>query len=313
MLNRRLLRIKTLQILYAYYKSAYKTIFDAERELFHSVEKSYELYLLLLEMLPEISHQAFLRADLMEQRISLEKSEALQYKPLANNAICKFLEENKLFQAKLQKHSLNWQDNMKLVRDFMAQTIESDIYKEYIKEPQTFAGDKKIALFIITDLLPASESLDFYLEDKSIYWNDDIEFLLEMVVKSIKTIDENLPGKFDLHSQFNAEEDRYFMLHLYRKTVEDYDRYTDIIEKNLAHWKLDRVAEIDLLLIKMAIVEAVQFPSIPVKVTLNEYIEIAKFYSTEKSGMFINGMIDKICKQLVEEKIIVKEGRGLND
>mgnify|MGYP001806070517 CR=1 FL=1 len=313
MLNRRLLRIKTLQILYAYYKSAYKSIADAEKELFYSVEKSYELYLMVLQILPEIAHQAFLKADIIEQRIVLEKSDAIKYKRLANNHIINSIVENKELRNKLEKCSLNWNDNQKLMRDFMATVIESEIYVQYLLEPQTFAGDKKIALYIITDVLPVSESLDFYLEDKSIYWNDDIEFILEMVVKTIKSIDEQSGIDFELHSRFNNSSDREFIEILFRKTIDDYNKYTDLIEKNLEHWKLDRVAEIDLLLIKMAIIESVQFPSIPLKVTLNEYIEIAKYYSTDKSSLFINGMIDKIVKQLVEEKVIVKVGRGLND
>jgi len=311
MLNRRLLRIKTLQVLYAYQKTAYKSIADAEKELLASVDKSYELYLLMLELFFDIAHQAGLRAELIGNRIINDRSESLKYTPLANNAVANLIGENRELQRRLTASTLSWNDNIPLVKDYMSQIIESEFYQEYITGEQNFANDKKLALTVVTDIFPLNESLYSYLEDKSIFWNDDIEFMLEMVVKTIRGIDEKKGAQFDILPKYNNTTDKEFLITLCRRAINERERYNGIVEKNLENWNLDRIAEIDLLLIQMAIIESVEFPSIPVKVTINEYIEIAKYYSTEKSGVFINGMVDKIVKQLVADKTINKEGRGL--
>jgi N utilization substance protein B len=313
MLNRRLLRIKVLQIVYAHTFSVEKPIFETEKELLFSVEKSHELYLLIFELLLDIAHQATLKGELIENREVTDRSDSVKYKRLAENKIIQIIDSNREFKRKMLSSGQTWNDNISLVKDYLNQIIESDFFTKYIEEESSFASDKKLILTIVSDIIPLNESLFAYIEDKSIYWNDDIDFILEMAYKTLKNIDENNNGSFDVLETYSNDLDKQFLLTLFRKCITDFQKFTEIIEKNLENWKLDRVADIDLLLIKMAIIEAIEFNSIPLKVTLNEYIEIAKFYSTENSGTFINGLIDKIYKELVTDKVIIKTGRGLID
>jgi len=314
MLNRRLLRIKVLQIVYAHTFSSEKPVFESEKELLFSAGKSHELYLLILELLTDIAHQAKLKAELIENREVTDRSDAIKYNRLADNTLIAAISSNREFKSKIKSSGQTWNDNLTLVKDYMNQIFESTFFNKYIEnEEPTFILDKKLALYIISDIIPLNESLFNYIEDKSIYWNDDIDFILEMVYKTVKNINENDANSFEVLSPFSNEDDKEFGITLLRKCIVDFNKYSEIIEKHLENWQLDRVAEIDLLLIKMAIIEAVEFNSIPMKVTLNEYIEIAKYYSTENSGTFINGLIDRIYKQLITEKVIVKTGRGLID
>jgi transcription antitermination protein NusB len=314
MLNRRLLRIKVLQIVYAHTFSSEKPVFESEKELLFSAGKSHELYLLILELLTDIAHQAKLKAELIENREVTDRSDAIKYNRLADNTLIAAISSNREFKSKIKSSGQTWNDNLTLVKDYMNQIFESSFFNKYIEnEEPTFILDKKLALYIISDIIPLNESLFNYIEDKSIYWNDDIDFILEMVYKTVKNITENDANSFEVLSPFSNDDDKEFGVTLLRKCIVDFNKYSEIIEKHLENWQLDRVAEIDLLLIKMAIIEAVEFNSIPMKVTLNEYIEIAKYYSTENSGTFINGLIDRIYKQLVTEKVIVKTGRGLID
>jgi len=314
MLNRRLLRIKVLQIVYAHTFSKEKPVFESEKELLFSVGKSHELYLLIIELLTDIAHQAKLKAELIENREVTDRSDAIKYNRIAENLLIKAISTNREFKARIKHSGQTWNDNITLVKDYLNQVFESSFFNRYIDNSEkSFAQDKKLALHIISDIIPLSESLFNYLEDKSIYWNDDVDFILEMVYKTIKNINENDAQSFEVLSPFSNDADKDFGIVLLRKCIVDYDKYSTIIEKQLDNWQLDRVADIDLLLIKMAIIEAVEFTSIPLKVTLNEYIEIAKYYSTENSGTFINGLIDRIYKQLVTDKVIIKTGRGLID
>ncbi len=311
MLSRRLFRIKILQIVYAHHLSTEKSLKDSEKELLFSVTKSHELYLLLLQLLVDVAHQANLKAELIENREVTDKSDAVKFHKLANNEVINALSHNRDFQKKISGTKQSWNDNIALVKDFMNQIIESDIYREYLEKESSFKADKAMALSIISDFFPLSEWLFSHIEEKSIYWNDDVDFIMEMVYKTIKNADENDSSKIEILEPFQNDEDREFLITLFRKVITEFNTYTEVIEKSLENWKLDRVAELDLLLIKMAVIEAIECKTIPLKVTLNEYIEIAKSYSTENSGTFINGIIDKLFKQLVNDKIIVKTGRGL--
>jgi len=314
MLNRRLLRIKVLQIVYAHTFSKEKPVFESEKELLFSVGKSHELYLLILELLTDIAHQAKLKAELIENREVTDRSDAIKYNKLANNAVITLINSNREFKSKIKNSGQTWNDNLTLVKDYLAQVFESTFFSNYIEsDDNSFAAEKKLVLSIISDIIPLNESLFNYIEDKSIYWNDDVDFILEMVYKTVKNIKENESNSFEVLAPFSNDADKEFGLTLLRKCIVDLDKYSPIIEKQLDNWQLDRVADLDLLLIKIAIIEAITFNSIPLKVTLNEYIEIAKYYSTENSGIFINGLIDRIYKQLVAEKVIVKAGRGLID
>ena len=309
MLNRRLLRIKVLQIVYSHIFNNEKPLNESEKELLFSIEKSHELYLHFIGLLLDIAHQASLKAELIENREVTDRGEAIIYKRIAENKIITKLTADKEFARKYKKTGQSWNENLTLVKELLNITIESEFYKKYLQQQDTFSSDKICILAIVSEIFPLSENIFDFLEDKSIYWNDDIDFILEMVYKTIKNIEEK--STIEFFSSFSNETDKEFVINLFRKSVLNLNKYTDKIEKQLDNWKLDRVADIDLILIKLAIIEAIEFPSIPLKVTLNEYIEIAKFYSTENSGTFINGIIDKLFKQLVKEKIIIKSGRGL--
>jgi N utilization substance protein B len=206
---------------------------------------------------------------------------------------------------------MSWVNYPELIRSLYFEIIESEEYKNYMSAEKTsYKADKEIISDICEKIFPMSENLSQVLEEQSIYWNDDVEFALSMIVK---TIDKSKQGEggIKILELFKSEEDEEFVDILFKKTVSNYNENLKLIEKFAENWDVERIALIDIVIMQMAVTELTEFPSIPEKVTLNEYIDLAKFYSTMKSGVFINGILDKILAQLKSEKKITKRGRGL--
>jgi N utilization substance protein B len=199
-----------------------------------------------------------------------------------------------------------------MIKEIYTRVVESDAYVTYMEaEGGGYAEDKKMITQVYTHMIFPSEMLSSILEEQSIYWNDDLEFITSMIVKTFKKFkEEDGPEKL-LMSLYKNDEDRDYVVKLYRQTIIHRDDYVEYIKQNTRNWDLERIAFMDILIMQMAIAELIGFPSIPTKVTLNEYLEISKFYSTSKSNIFINGVLDKVVYQLKEEKKIVKSGRGL--
>ncbi len=310
MISRRLLRVKALQILYAYRTSDGDNLQKTEKELMFSIEKSYDLYHLML-LLPLVL------ADYADQRIQIAKAKYFPTEDEANpntkfvdNRLITGLKEYQPFNRYLESRKLNWIRHEDLTKRLYRELLEWPVYLEYMGDTNdSFQQDKLFLIRMISDFLPEHEMLNQILEENSIYWNDDIEYSCSMVVKTLERWKESSSPR--LLGMFKDDDDRSFVTELLRHTIVHGPGYEEMIRHHTENWDYERLALMDILIMQMAISEAVNFRNIPVKVTLNEYIDISKYYSTEKSNLFINGILDKIFNRLKEEKKITKTGRGL--
>lgn len=312
MISRRLLRIKALQIFYAYYKNEGSTIKKSDKELSFSIEKSIDLYNYVLLLITEVKAHAEYRIDLKKNKRFPTKEDLNPNTTFIDNPVINKLEENLQFKSFVNKHCLSWDDIEDTPRKYYELLNETDFFKAYMSaENLTFADHKKLVLDFVTHLLVDNDDFMQMMEEKSIYWNDDFDFIFSMVIKTIKRIEEEDDEYTSLVGVFNNQEDLDFAQNLLRKSILKQVDYRTIIESNIVNWDVDRIANMDILIMVMAITEVLEFPSIPIKVTFDEYLEISKYYSTDKSCEFINGVLDKIIKQLKEEDKIQKVGRGL--
>jgi N utilization substance protein B len=311
MINRRLIRIKTLQTVYSYRKSDTKIFAEHYKEFNHSIEKSYELYLLFLQLLPELQHYAHIRIDQIKNRIIKDDNEWQRLLPFANNLVIQQIQSNSQFQSLVKKHTISWAHQQSLIKQLFKAIVQSSLYDTYIQSLSTYENDKKFVRKVLSSIISESEDIYQFLEEYSIYWNDEIEYIISIVEKTIKQFKETVAGGGEILPKYKDEEIEHFSKTLFTKTIEKWNEYNVYIDKKLENWEQERVAEIDVILLQIAITEAVEFCEIPLKATLNEYIELAKWYSTEKSNMFVNGLLHTIFKELRQQKIIVKKGRGL--
>jgi N utilization substance protein B len=229
-----------------------------------------------------------------------------------NNYIIKQLNNNGMLNRYCHESGISWANENDLMRKLFRKLEESDIYIDHmLNRENEYPGDKKFILKFYTDILADFEDLYQLLEEQSIYWNDEVDFTISMVIKTIKGFSESNPQGGKLIDLYKNDEDREFVKKLFRKVIVNNNDYREIIDEFTTNWELERIAFMDILLMEMAICELIEFPSIPTKVTLNEYIELSKFYSTKKSNSFINGVLDKIIHKYKQEKKIMKSGRGL--
>ena len=303
MLNRRHLRIKVLQLLYAYFQSEENNIPKAEKELLLTIERMYDMYLCLLLSLSEMKRAA--ENKLADKKNKLRPSEEDLHPNLkfVSNEIITALEQSSSLKELSEKRKLNWMgvENQELFRK---------IFQHMNNGLSGFEEDRAFAIAIFKEDLANSDLLYHYFEEKSINWIDDLDLCCSMVIKSIKSIQEK--EEFIPLPLFKENDDeKEFLVQLFLKTLLNNKESEDLIGELADNWELDRIAKMDMLLLKMGLTELQIFPSIPTKVTLNEYIEISKFYSTPKSNLFINGILDKAIGKLTLEKKIVKTGRGL--
>jgi transcription antitermination protein NusB len=312
MISRRQLRIKALQSLYAYYKTGREEIGRSEKELHFNIQKAYELYHYLLLLIIDVVLYAESRIELARNKRIPTHEDLHPNTRFINNRLVGQLRNNDWLLRFIDQHKLNWSNYPELIRDIYSQIVASEEYASYISaEENDYAADKRIITYIYTHLTFPSESLSQILEEQSIYWNDDLEFITSMIVKTLKKFKESDGADKPLMVLYKNEEDRDYVVRLFRQTILHRDEYVEYIKQNTRNWDLERIAFMDILIMQMAIAELIGFPSIPTKVTLNEYLDISKFYSTSKSNIFINGVLDKVVLQLKEEKKIVKTGRGL--
>lgn len=310
MISRRLLRVKALQILYACRASENDSLHNTEKELIFSIEKSYDLYHLILLLLVDISNYAVQRTDIARSKYFPTDEEANPNTRFINNRIITRISDSRKFVQYLETRKIGWSNEEELIKSLYRNLLEWNVYQEYMNIPEdSFNQDKKFISRMVAELILPNEYLQQVLEEQSIYWNDDLEFIGSMVIKTLSRWKEN--GEMPILSMFSNEDDRLYVIDLFRKTVLHADEYQDLIKKFSENWDFERLAVMDILIMQMAISEAIHFPSIPAKVTLNEYIEISKYYSTEKSSYFINGILDKIFLLLRTDEKIKKTGRGL--
>ena len=313
MLNRRHLRIKVLQILYAFFQSKEIDVVKAQNELLLSVERMYDLYLYLLLTIPELKRAAEVNNENRKNKLRPNESDLMPNLKWVENSLVLKIEESKDLNKVSSARKVNWlgAENQEIFRKMFLQVKDSETYFEFMENGlKDFEEDKKFALALFKNEIINSEFLHNYIEDKSIYWLDDIDLCCSMALKTLKTA---APDKeISILSLYKEDDDeKEFILNLCRNTIEMDVENEKLIEILAVNWEVDRIAKMDVLLLKMALVELQTCSSIPTKVTMNEYIEISKFYSTPKSNLFINGILDKAISQLTKEKKIKKIGRGL--
>jgi len=310
MISRRLLRTKTLQVLYAYYLSDQPSLVKFEKELLFSVEKTYELYHYLLLLLIDLADYAESRMDISKAKYFPSPEEANPNLRFITNPVILSIRNSSDFTRYLNTHKISWVNYPELSKKFYTQLLDDSAYHDYMDHPEaTFKNHKNIVLHILSDIIVPSELFQQIMEEKSIYWNDDIEFAGTMALKTIDNAKENRDLK--LFPMYKNTEDKNFMIDLFRKSILKSEETRSLIKKYADNWEFERIARMDIFIMQMALTEAIEFPSIPTKVTFNEFIEISKFYSTEKSSTFINGILDKAFQNLKAENKINKSGRGL--
>jgi transcription antitermination protein NusB len=312
MISRRIIRVKIMQSLYAIHSSENQSINIAEKELFFSLNKTYDLYHLLMQLFVEVGDYAENR---IEQNLLKKVPTYEDLNPnrrFVNNQIYLLLKNNVTLQKYIEVNKITWVNYPELIKLFYNELTQSEPYLQYMSADNvSLKDDRNLAEYFFAGIMAPSEELYNVLEEQSIFWNDDIEFVLSMIVKTILKFKQSSTETKPLLPLFKDEEDRDFAKNLFRRSVLNSKEHRAVIDVHLRNWDIDRVAFIDVLIMEMAICEFLNFPSIPTKVTLNEYIDLAKYYSTEKSRNFVNGILDRILKSLQEEGKVQKAGRGL--
>lgn len=307
MINRVLIRLKIVQIVYAYYQNGGKNLDTAEKELFFSLSKAYDLYNYLLLLMVEVTKQANKRLNAVKNKLVPTKEELFPNTKFVENRFIAQLEVNKQLLEFSNNQKKTWENEADFVKTLCDKILESDIYKEYMaSETSSYEEDRELWRKLYKNIIFNNIELDQVLEDQSLYWNDDKEIVDTFVLKTIKRFDEKNGAKQELLPEFKDEEDQDFARRLFRRTILNADYYRHLISENTKNWDLDRVAFMDVVIMQIALAEILSFPNIPVSVSLNEYVEIAKLYSTPKSGGFINGTLDGIVNSLKKENKLTK-------
>ena len=307
MINRVLIRLKIVQIVYAYYQNGGKNLDTAEKELFFSLSKAYDLYNYLLLLMVEVTKQANKRLNAAKNKLVPTKEELFPNTKFVENRFIAQLEVNKQLLEFSNNQKKTWENEADFVKTLCDKILESDIYKEYMaSETSSYEEDRELWRKLYKNIIFNNIELDQVLEDQSLYWNDDKEIVDTFVLKTITRSDEKNGAKQELLPEFKDEEDQDFARRLFRRTILNADYYRHLISENTKNWDLDRVAFMDVVIMQIALAEILSFPNIPVSVSLNEYVEIAKLYSTPKSGGFINGTLDGIVNSLKKENKLTK-------
>lgn len=315
MLNRRQLRIKVLQALYAFFQSGEEHFEKSEKELLQAVERIYDLYIYLLLTFNEVRRIAEHRIEENRKKIRPKREDLEPNLKFVDNQLILSIAQNNELRTISQNRKVNWvgDEHQEMFRKMFLQIKDSETYISHMNSSESgFEADKQFALDLFKTDIANSTLLYNFFEEKSIHWLDDIDLACSMVLKTIKVAEEG--KELSILPLYKKDDDeKEFILTLLRKTVSMNSLNEVIIDELTENWELDRIAKMDVILLKMAITELQLFSNIPTKVTLNEYIEIAKFYSTPKSNSFINGILDKAIVRLKKENKIIKTGRGLID
>lgn len=318
MLSRRHLRTKVLQAFYAFIQSGNQDIADGEKQLLKSIDKLYELYIYQISLLIEIVDFSARRMEDGKKKYFPTEEDLNPNTRFINNKIIRILEDNKDYRKYVQKYKISWVDEQDMVRKIFKSAREASFFEKYLaKEAITIEDEQDVLIKILKKIISQYDLLEQYYEDRSVFWSfEDFQTANMMAIKTIKQCTEKdnpatpLPEVFKNNMEVDNE-DRTFMLELFRKSILHHQDYKNLIAEKAKNWELDRIALMDILLINMALAEFIEFPSIPIKVTLNEYIEISKYYSSAKSKIFINGILDKLMADLKSDNKINKMGRGL--
>lgn len=307
MINREIIRIKVVQLTYAYYQNGSKNIETAEKELLFSLAKAYDLYNYLLALIVAITKEARKYGEVEKARARREGTPEPSQK-FAYNRFAIQLEENKMLNEFIETQKKSWNDEPEFVNKLYKQITESQMYKDYLDNTDdSYENDRELWRKIYRTLIQENEDLDSLLEEQSIYWNDDKEIVDSFVLKTIKRFDEKNKSKQPLLPEYDSDEDKDFARKLFRATIMNADEYQRYMSEASRNWDFNRLAYMDIVIMQIALAEMMTFPSIPVSVTINEFVDIAKLYSTPNSGGYINGMLDTIARNLIGSGRLLKQ------
>jgi len=312
MLNRRHIRIKVLQVLFAYYSEEKPDAARYEKMLFESFDRFRDLYISLMDLMPEMQAKAIEKIEAGMNKKLPTKEDLHPNTKFVTNSIIRLLSNSKNLSKASKESHIRWKDNDDMLRQLFKFLIETEDYKEYMDSTaRGFEHDREYVLRFIRRHVVNFVPMQEWLEEIGIFWNDDLDLAASMVLKSLKTV-QVTDDDIEIMSLWKAEDDEeQYAKQLFRKTLAYGAESMELIAKHSPNWEADRIALMDLIIMKMAIAEAREFDQIPLKVTMNEFIELSNYYSTPKSNQFINGLLDTLFPLLEKQGIIKKTGRGL--
>lgn len=318
MLNRRILRIKAFKVLYISVLAENMSLAQAEAQLELSCEATRDLYIYMLGIVSPLTRIAQDRIEAAKSKFNPTEEERNPNMKFAENALAKLLDEDADFQKVYKKKKFDWTQYDLFLKKVMNSIVSKEYYAEYMaSEKRSLAEDCKLFTRIFEEEFVDSEELERILEDKSLYWNVDLAYSLTWCCKTLKNLAKGESWSLiplyqsELLTGEGVESDKLFVRKLLQASFAGYEKYSAMVAESVSGWEKERLFSTDVVLIVMGLAEAVTFPSIPVKVTMNEYVEISKFFGTPKSRSFVNGLLDKLVQQLVNEGQINKEGKGL--
>lgn len=306
MINREIIRIKIVQLTYAYYQNGNKNIESAEKELFFSLSKAYDLYHHLLWLMVAVTRESRRRLEVLQAKYKREGGEEPKQK-FAFNRFALQLESNKQLSEFMETQKFTWADEPEFIGRLFEQIEQSQTYKDYMADgADDYAADRELWRKLYRLFIQENEDLEALLEEQSLYWNDDKDVVDTFVLKTIKRFDEKNKSTQELLPEYDSEEEKDYARKLFRATILNGDEYQRFMSEASRNWDFGRLAYMDVIIMQIAIAEMLTFPSIPVSVTINEYVELAKFYSTPRSGGYINGMLDAIARHLADTGKLIK-------
>ena len=316
MYSRRHIRIKVMQELYAYLQRGDANLPLAEKELLKSFEKLFDLFIYQLSFLAEIFDFAQLRVEDAKQKLLPTEEDINPDTRFIDNRLINLITQNKEYSFHVNRLKISWKDEKEMIRRILNNFRNNDEYKLFMSSKKdSFNADKKILTDLFREYVASNEALEGFYEEKSIYWANDYPIVTSNIMKCLGEIKEGWTGDDHIPIFYNDPADKNeakeFALTLFRKTILHRAEFEQMIDKKAVNWELDRIALMDMIILEMALTEILEFPTIPVKVSFNEYIEISKGYSTPKSKVFINGILDKLIHDLKSNNQIKKAGRGL--
>ena len=313
MLNRRHIRVKVMQTMYAFKGSESDDFSKDQKFLLFSIDNMYNLYLLLMSLLIEVQKRAESDLQKKQKKHLATKEDKDPNRKFVNNQLLKLLRENKTLQSQFEANKItNWELDGEYIDIIFKDILASDLYKDYMKtRVSDFKEDKDFIVDVFKDIIAPNEKLYEYMEDKNLTWLDDLPTVNTTILKLLRKVKEASPEQYFTPKLYKDAEDKEYAIDLFKKTLLNQTAINEEISQKTKNWDADRIATVDYVLLQMAICEIKNFPSIPVKVTINEYLEISKEYSTPKSSIFINGILDKLVKEYEASGELKKVGRGL--
>ena len=307
MINRELIRIKIVQLTYAYYQNGNQNIENAEKELLFSLDKAYDLYHYLLDLMTAVTRVAGQRLEVAQARYERGDGEKPSERFVNNKFITQLNENTALCEWREHQHQ-TWDDDVNTVRGILDAIEQSEAYAEYMAadDEPTYAQDRELWRKLYKLFIMDNEAIDALLEEKSLYWNDNKDIIDTFVVKTIKRFDAENGADQELLPEYKDPEDQEFAIRLFRASILNADEYQRYMTQSSRNWDFSRLAYMDIVIMQLAIAEMLSFPGIPVSVTINEYVELAKVYSTPKSSRYVNGMLDSIARYLSETGKMLK-------